>query len=608
MKTIEEKYKRLTDVEHCLKRPGRYIGAIKPHTADTWTIDRVIHKMQKQNLTWNPGLIKLFDEVISNAVDHSKRPEGKHLDTIKVEVNRATSEISVWDNGGIPVIEHKEYSEYVPTLIFGYLRSGSNFDDTEDSTGTGQNGEGASLTNIFSTSFTVETCDGKKKFKQTWTKNMMDKTQPKITDGDRGFTKITFTPDYAHLGTQLDDGNYAKIIKRVYDIAGCNPRLKIYLDGERIQIKSFKDYVAMYCEEYEYDENEHWQVAIAHSDEGFQHVSFVNTTETVIGGSHVWHVSLQVCNKLREAIQKKYKVDVKPSEIQGHIRLFINATVVRPRYDSQTKENLITEVKEFKTSWEASDKLISRIMKSHIIQSVLDWVQAKAKAAELARLRELNKDVEKANVKRIDKFSDALESVDRHLCELYLTEGDCLEENTEIIAARDGILGKRKIGDVKCGDLVLTHTGKLQEVTQVAYSVKAAVKIKTALGDLLLSREHRLLVYDVQDKDFKWMRVGDLIPEIHKLTKSTLVDVVHAEVVEIEKLSDCTLSIKYSLGGEVEEYISTPSHQFHVFDVDSLSYSMVQADLLIENRHFLTFRYKYDVYDGRDYDENQDHK
>ena len=39
------------------------------------------------------------------------------------------------------------------------------------------------------------------------------------------------------------------------------------------------------------------------------------------------------------------------------MRVFINATIVRPRYDSQTKENLITEVKEYKTSWEVCDDL-----------------------------------------------------------------------------------------------------------------------------------------------------------------------------------------------------------------------------------------------------------
>ena len=107
-KTIEERFKLLTPIEHVLKRPGRYLGSVKPHTADCWIVDpnSSPEKMIKESITWNPGLLKMFDEIISNAVDHSKRPQGKHLDTIKVDIDRATGEMSVTDNGGIPVEMH----------------------------------------------------------------------------------------------------------------------------------------------------------------------------------------------------------------------------------------------------------------------------------------------------------------------------------------------------------------------------------------------------------------------------------------------------------------------------------------------------------------------
>lgn len=439
-KSIEQKYKKLSDVEHVLIRPGRYIGSVKPHTADTWII--VDGKMARKNITYNPGLVKLFDEVISNAVDHSKRPEGKHLDVIKVDIDRATGEITVMDNGGIPVVKHKEYDEYVPTLIFGYLRSGSNFDDTEDSTGTGQNGEGASLTNIFSTSFTVESSDGKKKFKQTWTNNMMDKTNPKIGDGNgKGFTKITYTPDYAHIDAKLDDDNYDKLVKRVYDVAGCNPKLKVYLNGEQIKIASFKDYITLYTDKFEYDDNGNWQIGVAASDDGFQHVSFVNTTETLQGGTHLFYVWSQIAVKLREYINKKHKIDVIPTQIQAHMQVFINATIVRPRYDSQTKENLITEIKEYKTAWEPSDKFIKRVIDAGIVDRVLLWAEAKAKAEEMRLLKELSKDIDKGNPRRVDKFSDAMEDHHRHLCELYLTEGDSARKSIHEARGKNPYIG-----------------------------------------------------------------------------------------------------------------------------------------------------------------------
>lgn len=436
-KTIEQKYKKLTDVEHALLRPARYIGAISPHTATTWVYSDADGKMVKQEVTWNPGLIKLFDEIISNSVDFSKTPEGKHLDTIKVELDQRTGEMSVFDNGGIPVQMHAEYKEYVPTLIFGYLRSGSNFDDADDSDGTGQNGEGSSLTNIFSTKFTVETCDGKKRFKQTWTNNMMKKSSPAIIDmDDKGYTKITWIPDYEHLGTTLDAGNYLKLVKRVHDVAGCNPKLKVYLNGSRIKIDSFKDYIALYGTDFEYDDGGDWQVGIARSDEGFKHVSFVNSTETWNGGTHVEYVAEQVVDGLRSHLKAKFKQDVKPSELKSHLMLFINARIIKPRYNSQTKDCLITEPKEYKTAYKLSDKVLARLLKSEIIESILEWLEAKAKAQEIMDLKKAGKDVDKTNPRRILKLDDAaLAGKKPEECYLFICEGDSAAK--AILSGRD---------------------------------------------------------------------------------------------------------------------------------------------------------------------------
>ena len=445
-KTIEERFKMLTPVEHVLKRPGRYLGSTKPHSAECWLVkydqegtnlfpDKIkdIPVMHQELITWNPGLLKMFDEIISNSVDHSKRPQGKHLDTIKVDIDRVTGEIVVYDNGGIPVEMHQEHQIYVPTLIFGHLLSGENFDDESDTVVTGQNGEGSSLVNIFSTKFVVETYDGKKNFKQTWNDNMVA-TPPRIIEveaekGVKGFTRISFMPDYARLETSLDEGNYQKIVKRVYDVAGCNPQLKIFINGQRIQIKSFKDYIAMFTDKYEYDQNDNWQIGVAASADGFAHVSYVNSTETVQGGTHIYYIWYQIAEKLRAYIKKKHKVDVKPTEIQQHMRIFINATIVRPRYNSQTKETLITEVKEYKTSWEVNDKFIDRIVKSDIIQSVLDWAAAKEKTIEAKQLRDLNKDANRFNVRKILKLQDAnLAGKEPERCILFLTEGDSAQK------------------------------------------------------------------------------------------------------------------------------------------------------------------------------------
>lgn len=431
-KSIEQKYRKLSEVEHVLLRPGRYIGSITPHTA----IEHIpVVKsatdvsMEKREVTYNPGFLKLFDEVISNSADHSKRPEGKHLDTIRVEVDQEKGEISIFDNGGIPVVKHSEYDQWVPEMIFE-LRAGSNFDDSDEAMLTGQNGEGAALTNIFSHKFIVETCDGKNKFKMVFEDHSQNRKPAKVVpaEGAKGYTKITYSPDFEKLGMQkLDDDNMAMLLARVYEVAATNTHLKVYFNGTRVMTRTFKDYIQMFIgadAEYAYDENEHWKVGIAHSDDGFQHISFVNGTRTKIGGTHILYAGMQIWEAVRAYIKKKHKVDVKPSELRQHMILFIDAQIVNPRYSSQTKEDLITEAKDYKTSWAVPDKMINKIVKSNIIQSILDWAAAKEQAAQMAELRKLNKTVDKSDPRRVEKFSDALEKRDRHKCILFLTEGD----------------------------------------------------------------------------------------------------------------------------------------------------------------------------------------
>jgi len=184
-KEISKKYQLLDEIEHVLKRPGMYIGSTKPHTGLEWILKDGVY--EKEELTYNPGFLKLFDEIISNSVDEHKRA-GK-INQIKIYVK--DNLISVWDNGGIPVLQHPEHKMWIPELIFSNLRAGSNFNDEEGRTVAGTNGVGASLVNIFSTKFKIETADGKKRFVQTFTKNMSVRTTAKISSSGQGFTEIS---------------------------------------------------------------------------------------------------------------------------------------------------------------------------------------------------------------------------------------------------------------------------------------------------------------------------------------------------------------------------------------------------------------------------------
>jgi DNA topoisomerase-2 len=391
------------------------------------------NKMLPKKITFNPGFLKLFDEIFLNAADESER-DGSKLNTIKVFIDEKKSMIGIEDNGGIPVVLHKEHKEYVPEMIFGHLMAGSNFDDSEDRKVAGTHGEGATLTNIFSTKFKVETDDGKKHFQIEWRNNSRDKSKPKITESKKSGTYIEYYPDSNFFKFTKD--NIETLIKRTYDIAGCKPNLKIYLNGKQIKIKSFKDYIEFYTENYLYEQNENFQIGIAKSETGeFENISFVNCIETYEGGTHVDYISNQIAVKIKEWIWKKKKYDIKPGEIKNHLRLFLNCTVINPSFSSQTKERLVTEQKNFKTSIELSDKFINSIIKSEIIQSILDWIDTKEKQKELAELRKLNKEIGKDNPKRIVKLSDASSTTERDKCALCIVEG--LSASLAITSARD---------------------------------------------------------------------------------------------------------------------------------------------------------------------------
>jgi DNA topoisomerase-2 len=119
-KTIEQTYQKLTDIEHCLKRPGMYIGSTNFHKTRSYLLDEN-GKFDLYNVAYNPGFVQLFEEIISNSVDEHVR--NGNINRIDVTVEK--DHIVIYDNGGIPVEMHKEHKMYVPELILQMVKSRS---------------------------------------------------------------------------------------------------------------------------------------------------------------------------------------------------------------------------------------------------------------------------------------------------------------------------------------------------------------------------------------------------------------------------------------------------------------------------------------------------
>uniref|UniRef100_A0AAU6W3N3 DNA topoisomerase 2 n=1 Tax=Pseudomonas phage Cygsa01 TaxID=3138529 RepID=A0AAU6W3N3_9VIRU len=492
------KVKILTEVEHILKRPARYVGSTTPEASPQYLITD--GKATRETITFVPATIKIFDEIITNSRDFSLTPEGKHMKTIRVDVNPMLGSISVYDDGGIPVLKHPEYKAWIPEILLGRVRAGTNFDDKSDSESAGQNGEGAALTNIFSTEFKVETADGKKRFEMTFSDNMHKKSEAVISACPLKYTRITYMPDQEALNFDFDRAFVKLIERRVYEIAASAPHLDVYYNGKVIQMTSFEHYVGLFTDSYVYEQTPNWRMAIAKAseDSGFEQFSFVNSTSTYNGGTHVEYVMEQVISGIRGHIEKKTKVKLKPSDIRNHLRLFLDCTINNPRYNSQTKDNLITPVSLYGAPYKVSEKFIKKLLATDIVKEIIEWAERRQKADLLAEARAKAKLENKNDLADIVKYEPANSNNPAEKI-LILAEGDSAAN--PIIATRNtdkhGVFPMRGASISAMGNELKKIVNNV-EVTNICKILGVAVGKKYHLEDL---RYHTVLVATDADKD-----------------------------------------------------------------------------------------------------------
>ncbi|KAL1223306.1 DNA topoisomerase 2 [Cardamine amara subsp. amara] len=533
-KTIEEMYQKKSQLEHILLRPDTYIGSIEKHTQTLWVYED--EEMVNRPVTYVPGLYKIFDEILVNAADNKQRDPS--MDSVKVVIDVEQNLISVYNSGdGVPVEIHQEEGVYVPEMIFGHLLTSSNYDDDVKKTTGGRNGYGAKLANIFSTEFIIETADGKrmKKYKQVFENNMGKKSEPVITKCNKSenWTKVTFRPDLKKFNmTELENDVVALMSKRVFDIAGClGKSVKVELNGKRIPVKSFTDYVDLYLSAANKSRtdplprmvekvNNRWEVCVSLSDGQFQQVSFVNSIATIKGGTHVDYVTSQITNYIVGIVNKKNKTfNVKPHNVKNHLWIFVNALIDNPAFDSQTKETLTLRSSSFGSKCELSDDILKKVAKSDIVENLLSW-------ATFKQSKDLKKsDGAKTGKVQVEKLEDAHEAGGKNsnMCTLILTEGDSAKT---LAMAGVSVVGRKHYG-------VFPLRGKLLNVreastTQITNN-KEIENIKKILGlkqnmkyeNINSLRYGHMMIMTDQDHDGSHIK-GLLINFIHSFWPTLL--------------------------------------------------------------------------------------
>ena len=153
-RTIQKK----TDKEHILDNPDTYTGPMETTQSETYVYDEGTSRIVEKEIDLVPGLYKLIDEGCVNCRDHAVRcaeecddgePGASRVTQIRVDVEGGL--VTMCNDGtGIDVEKHPEHGVWIPELIFGHLRTSTNYDKSKKRIVGGKNGFGFKLVLIWS--------------------------------------------------------------------------------------------------------------------------------------------------------------------------------------------------------------------------------------------------------------------------------------------------------------------------------------------------------------------------------------------------------------------------------------------------------------------------
>ena len=472
---LREKYVQQSDREHILNKPGMYIGDVTESESYQYVMAEEVgsdRRIEMARVFCSQGLFKCVDEIFLNAKDHVERqhsliarekaekkaggggssgrsggggssskpvtlievhiavmPAGERTSTTTAAAATTTTTTTVHhqvdgrtyvgrativvrnDGNGIDVVEHPELKVMVPEMIFGHMRTSTNFrtksaDDVGSTVG-GQNGYGGKVANIWSSWMRVRTLDHVRglMYSQEFRDNMAVCEPPQISKLPAGaahrqpFTEIAFLPDYDRMqlphGLSLD--MFRLLEKRVFDLAGLvtnNNKVRVEFNGVPVPVRGFSQYVDLYLGSssggsggnsgggsgrVHESGGERWEYAVCMSPTGqFEQVSFVNGICTAKGGRHVEYIVGQVVRGVAALIQKKKKgLVVGPAAVREHLMLFLRCDVSNPTFDSQIKDCLTTPVAKFGSTCVVSESFVDKVAKLGVLDAACSVSEAK---------------------------------------------------------------------------------------------------------------------------------------------------------------------------------------------------------------------------------------
>ena len=497
-----------------------YIGATSVQPEPLWlcpgdlpTRQGELPRTELREAKYIPGLYKIFDEILVNALDNRQRdPVG--TDKISVDIEPATGRTTIRNTGrGIPVRMHETEGLWIPEMIMGSLFSGSNFDDRKKLTVGGRHGFGAKLTNLFSSEFSVTTVDAVEglRYTQRWANNMSERSDPIIEAVPKGSTTdsttVSFTPDLSRFGvTKLHADMLGIFRRRVYEAAATAAPARVLLDGNHLRLNGITDLARMYTGrnlkvgvDLALIEKKRWRVGacLSPGGSGFQSVAFVNGVATPRGGTHVHHVASQLLAGLAPALAKALKLPASeaaaltPSRIRPHLMLFIDCAVDNPEFDSQSKEALTTPAASFGGTFTSTGAFVKAVAN---IDGLREAVAAASEGRDEKLLARRTKvDPSGVNVD-VAKLEDAELAGGKRSseCTLILTEGDSAKA---LAVAGLAVVGRERYGvfplrgkPLNVRDVSMRRVGDNAELTGLMRALGLTPGASYAGSEVLRSR------------------------------------------------------------------------------------------------------------------------
>lgn len=487
----EDRFRELSDIEHVRLRLPIYLGSKVEETFTGPIFGGA--KFEVGAVTFIPALLKAVSEVIDNSVDEltSKKQKTK---TLAITVDPTTQTITVADNGGGIPLDKRPNGKYRPEVALASLRAGSNFDDTQHQAGViGQNGVGASCTNICSSRFTVDVWRDGKHYRQVFLDGTREIKPPKITSysGTKTGTEITFVLDPKVFGhTELP---MQALRNRAYEIALTNPTFTVTFNGEKIRYKKGLPELAaeitrdhfVFFEEYEDGQSIEFVVIPEHSTLKTELVlTWVNSSLLYGGGMCNTQFVNAFCDKVMEHLAtraKRAKIEMHKDDVRQGLLILGNLKLKGPTYDSQAKTRLTGP-----SVRRDIDALIDAQWASFVRKNK-EWIEhvfANAEARYHARRNKEAVDNHKRSGKKAEGLVEATER-DRSKCVLFITEGE---------SAKGAIQHVREPHHA-----AIDMTGKINNVYDATPAqVLAMPKVAGLLSTIGLTPGHRVDPYSLR--------------------------------------------------------------------------------------------------------------